>query len=243
MNLLSSHPEPRLFTTEKRTKASQLETRIREDIISGILKPGTKLRLKGLAERYDSGAIPLREALSRLAASGFVSAQDQRGFQVVPVSVEEIQDITRVRVHIECEALADAIRNGDVDWESRIVEAHYRLERLPVTDRDTEALNPIWESAHQAFHRALLSACTSPLLLNYADTLLDQTARYRALSTKYDAGHRDIAAEHRAIKDAALSRDIAKACQLLTAHYQTTTENLIAHHTPQGRQEDREQPA
>lgn len=242
MNHLSSYLEPRLLTTKKQTKASQLETRIREDIISGALEPGAQLRLKGLAERYNCGTIPLREALSRLVASGFVLARDQLGFQVVPISVEEIRDITRVRIHIECEALADAIRHGNMDWESGIVETHYRLERLAMTDTDATTLSLVWETAHQAFHRALLSACTSPLLLNYAYTLADQTARYRALSTKYDAGQRDIAAEHRAIKDAALNREINEAPRLLASHYRTTTENLIAHHVSKSKYNAHEHP-
>ncbi|WZB63375.1 GntR family transcriptional regulator [Achromobacter xylosoxidans] len=69
-----------------RTAASALANDIRADIISGHLPPGGRLRIKELCERYGSGAIPLREALSRLATSGFVVAEDQRGFRVADVS-------------------------------------------------------------------------------------------------------------------------------------------------------------
>lgn len=214
---------------EKRTKASLLEESIRRDIISGRLEPGEKLRLKELADQYQAGQIPLREALSRLAASGFVTAQDQRGFQVVPVSIDELIDITRVRCMVECEALADSIANGDVTWESRIVEVHYRLERLPVTDPDTGILNAEWEASHVAFHNALLAACSSPLLLKYCAELRDQTARYRSLSAKYGvAEKRDIPREHRQLMEAALRRDAVKATSLLTSHYEKTTASLVS---------------
>jgi DNA-binding GntR family transcriptional regulator len=109
INWQSSEP------AEKRTMASQLEARIRQDIINGQLAPGSRLRLKELAEAYDVGVIPLREALSRLASSGFVSAADQKGFSVGRISAAEIADITAARLHIECKALADSIRQGDVE--------------------------------------------------------------------------------------------------------------------------------
>jgi len=225
---LALNARPLAGKVEKRTKASLLEESIRRDIISGRLVPGEKLRLKDLAEYYQAGQIPLREALSRLAASGFVRAQDQRGFQVVPVSREEIIDITRVRGLLECEALADSIANGDVTWESRIVEAHYRLERLPVLDSETGMLNAAWESAHVAFHNALLAACSSPLLLKYCAELRDQTARYRSLSAKYAvADKRDIPMEHSQLMEAALRRDTVKAARLLTLHYEKTTASLL----------------
>ena len=83
-----------------RTAASALANDIRADIISGHLPPGGRLRIKELCERYGSGAIPLREALSRLATSGFVVAEDQRGFRVADVSAAELTDITDTRIHV-----------------------------------------------------------------------------------------------------------------------------------------------
>src|SRR5258706_3900288 len=119
-------------TVTSRTMASTLATGIRSDIISGAWQPGTKLRIKELCERYGAGAIPMREALSRLATSGFVLAEDQRGFRVSEVSAHELTDITETRVHIECEALRQSVCNGGLDWEEKLIGAHYRLTRLPM---------------------------------------------------------------------------------------------------------------
>src|SRR5260370_12700583 len=73
-----------------RAMAAALETINRKEIINGTFAPGSKLALKDLAERYQAGVIPLREALSRLCASGFVDAVDQKGFRVAEVSLEEL---------------------------------------------------------------------------------------------------------------------------------------------------------
>lgn len=215
---------------EKRTMASQLEARIRQDIINGQLAPGIRLRLKELADAYAVGVIPLREALSRLASSGFVSAADQKGFSVGRISAAEIADITAVRLHVECKALADSIRLGDVEWESRVLAAHHRLDRLTIVEGPERLLKPEWENAHESFHQALISSCNSPTLLRLCASLRDQTARYRFLSMHYaESSHRDVPHEHRQLMDAALAKDIDKACELLSRHYQTTTDTVLNH--------------
>jgi GntR family carbon starvation induced transcriptional regulator len=215
---------------DKRTMASQLETRVRQDIINGRLLPGSKLRLKELAESYGAGVIPLREALSRLAATGFVVATEQKGFSVGHISAKEIRDITNTRLLIECQALRLSISQGDLDWESRLIAAHHRLDRLPVVEGPERMLRPDWEQAHEVFHTALLSACGSQWLMRFSGMLRDQTARYRQLSLLYaESLDRDVPGEHRALMEAALARDCERACALLSEHYETTTLNVLKH--------------
>ena len=220
--------------------ASTLAMGIRSDIISGTWPPGTKLRIKELCERYGAGAIPMREALSRLATSGFVIAEDQRGFRVSGVSAEELTDITETRVHVECEALRQSVRNGGLDWEEKLIGAHYRLTRLPMVTSGVSGLDPEWECAHVAFHAALLSGCTSKWLKSLSDLLRDQTARYRNLSVmaqpkvskgskaRRQASSRDVAAEHQQMVEAALSRDAERACALLAEHFRATTHIVLS---------------
>jgi DNA-binding GntR family transcriptional regulator len=223
-----------------RTMASTLAAGIRSDIIGGTLPPGSKLRIKELCERYGAGAIPMREALSRLATSGFVVAEDQRGFRVSDVSAQELTDITETRIHVECEALRQSVHNGGLDWEERLIGAHHRLSRLPMVASGVAGLTPEWESAHLAFHAALLSGCTSKWLKSLSDLLRDQTARYRNLSVaaqpkaskvskaRRQASMRDVVDEHQQMVDAALSRDAERACALLAEHFRATTELVLA---------------
>jgi DNA-binding GntR family transcriptional regulator len=213
-----------------RTWASLLEQSVREDIINGKLPAGSKLRLKELAERYQAGVIPLREALSRLCATGFVLAIDQKGFRVAPLSAEELLDLTRVRQQIDASALHDAIEVGDIAWEAEVVAAHYRLTRIPmVLPGKDGALNPEWEEAHAGFHEVLVSGCRSAWLRRFSITLRDQTARYRFLSLAVPkaARTRDVAAEHEAIVNAIVARNARVACRLLADHFQATTELVL----------------
>lgn len=217
-------------TTGQRTMASILADSIRDDIISGALPPESKLRLKDLATRYDAGVIPLREALSRLAMTGFVRVEDQRGFSVTGISVDELNDITMTRRRIETDALRNAIANGDVEWEGRILSSFHRLSKLAMKSPGTSpALNREWEEAHDNFHEAILSGCTSRWLIHFARILRDQTARYRHLSVSNETGDlRDVASEHKAIVDAILARDVELSCELLSKHFQMTTQLVLA---------------
>ncbi|WP_420993087.1 GntR family transcriptional regulator [Cupriavidus sp. 30B13] len=220
------------FDTGGRTWASILELTVREDIIQGKLPAGSKLRLKELAERYQAGVIPLREALSRLCATGFVVAIDQKGFRVAELSASELLDITRVRQQIETQALRDAIAAGDVEWEGQLIAAHHRLRRLPVLlPGEGRHMNPEWEAAHADFHAALVAGCGSPWLLRFSALLRDQTARYRLLSMQLPGTgrKRDVAAEHEAIVDAAINGDADLACALLNRHFQETTNLVMAY--------------
>jgi len=215
-----------------RTVTSALVGRLRSDIIDCVLGPGDKLRLAELQKRYGAGVIPLREALSRLAAAGMVEVEDQKGFRVAPVSEDDLRDITRVRQEIESVALRQAIASGDVEWESRIVATHHRLSRVVMTRAENpRLLNPEWEVLHREFHMALVSGCGSPWLLHFQAVLMDQATRYRRLSIAY-APARDSVGEHQGIVDATLARDADRACELLSAHFALTADIVLTDAEP-----------
>lgn len=224
-----------ITTPPNSTLTSWLVSQLRSDIVEGVLPPGFKLVIKDLCERYGVSLIPMREALSRLTSSSFVTAEDQRGFRVAAASAGDLVDIAHVRILIECEALKLALAQGDVTWEAGLLAAHHHLSRLTMNDAALHGhLSEKWDAAHMAFHDALLSACNSPVLLEIASNLRQRSARYRHISLNVDAkihagadkrGHtRDVAAEHKALIDAALSRDVERATQLLRIHFQQTAD-------------------
>ncbi|NPT55073.1 GntR family transcriptional regulator [Paraburkholderia elongata] len=215
-------------STSARTMASMLAETILQDIVTGALPPGSKLKIRELAERYQAGVIPLREAVSRLAMSGFVEAEDQRGFRVTPISRADLEDITAVRQRIESDALRDAIESGNLEWEGAVLAAFHLVNSLPTVIGDPPRMNPEWERAHDNFHATLLAGCRSKWLKHFAATLRTQSARYRHQSLRsQDAATRDIRKEHEDIVKAVLARDAHLACELLRRHFATTTQLVL----------------
>src|SRR4030088_1425231 len=70
---------------------------VEQDIIAGVLAPGARLGIIDLVQRYDIGATPLREGLSRLVSRGLIVGIGQRGFCGADVSREGPLGITRMR--------------------------------------------------------------------------------------------------------------------------------------------------
>ncbi|MCU7845266.1 MAG: FCD domain-containing protein [Candidatus Thiodiazotropha sp. (ex Monitilora ramsayi)] len=203
-----------------KTLSDQAYLQLRSDIIHGALQPDEKLRIEHLRGEYGVGASPLREALSRLTADGFVTAEGQRGFRVAPMSEEDLADITRLRILLEKQALSQSIEHGDDAWESRIVATFYQLEKV----EESEERDPAeWELRNHDFHEALIAGCTSKWLRRFYGILYDQHKRYRniALSTEIP---RDLHQEHEELRNAALARDTKRACDAIEQHIMRTAE-------------------
>lgn len=210
------------------TQTDQVFELLRAEILSCRLAPSAKIRINDVAVRYEVSLGAAREALSRLAAAGLVVAEAQRGFTVSPVSRADLIDLTRTRITIETLCLRSAIANATIEWESALVAASHRLQRISETALDDPTrLDDSWASAHTAFHSALVASCDSPWLLRIRDMLFAQSDRYRHLSVPLRRSHRDVNAEHKAILDATIADDADKACALLAEHFNATTQILL----------------
>ena len=162
-----------------------------------------------------------------------VSIEERRGFFVAPVSIQDIQEITRLRILLEPEALGEAISHGDDAWEAAIISAHYRLERAEsrLTSQQPFILDIEWATLHEDFHRALLAASTSPKLLQMRTTLFHQAARYWHLWARNTATPANRGSNHERLRDAVLARDLQRSTELLKIHISQTTEIVVKYMT------------
>jgi len=209
-----------------RSLTSAVLAQLRAEILSCRLKPGEKLLIAGLARRLSVSLSAVREALSRLAAEELVQAEDQRGFRVSAVSIGRLRDITNARIDIEAIAIRRAIELGDADWLAAVRAAHLELEATPLPrPGDSGAHFEAWRALHRRFHLSLVSACASPWLLRFRDTLYEQSERYRFLA--HGVRPRAVEAEHATIAQAVLDRDAAAAVRALSDHLALTAEIIV----------------
>ncbi|WP_344577899.1 GntR family transcriptional regulator [Streptomyces lunalinharesii] len=214
---------------ENATRTEEVFDGIRADLLNGQLDPGQRLKLVALAGRFGVSLSVVREALTRLAEQGLVVSSPQRGFSVMPLSVDDMSDLTRTRIQVESLALRQSIELGDLEWEAAVVSSFHTLDRTPVNGEDGH-LNEDWPDAHRAFHQALLSGCQSPRLIGIVTTLRDSAELYRRWYWSLTEDQmRDLAAEHRALRDHALDRDADAAVAALTEHIDRAPRKLIAY--------------
>jgi len=220
-------PIKTLGAAEGETLAAVAYKRLRTDIIEGKRPPGERLRIEKLKSIYNIGPTPLREAMQKLAQEGLVFSEGNRGFTVAPLNLSEFQDLNLARTVVEQGALKLSIENGDTTWEARVVAAAYIMSKEDVALAAAgDTLPQSWELANTEFHTALVSACGSDWLLKIRTNLHDLCERYRRASVYQKAGARDLRAEHAAIADATLARDIDRACALIADHFARTASAL-----------------
>lgn len=194
---------------------------LKRDIIRGLFKPGEKLLMSGLKERYGLGVGPLREALSQLVAERLVVAISQRGYRVSPMSLGELADIYDARANLEALLLTLAIERGDDSWEAEILARAHTLGKV-VEVRNAEEMLSLWDARHKAFHEAIVAGCGSPHLLQVRASLFDQAERYRHLWLQHTVfSEQALQAkrhEHAVLVEAILARDAERASRIMREH-------------------------
>jgi DNA-binding GntR family transcriptional regulator len=205
------------------TLSERAASLVERDIIAGLHAPGARLGIVDLVQRYEIGATPLREGLSRLVSRGLIVGIGQRGFRVADVSREDLLDITRMRTVVEIEALRLAMAQGDDAWEAGILSALHQMRRhIERTGNDFREGATDFDRLHKAFHTSLLAACGSKRLLTAHSDLYDQAYRYRRVMMRaFDSGKKFVAA-HQSLADVVLARNVKDAPAMLGAHLHST---------------------
>jgi GntR family carbon starvation induced transcriptional regulator len=197
------------------TLTAQVLGRMRNDILELRLEPGSKLVLEELRDKYDVGASPLRESLSRLAQEGLVTGEDRRGFRVAPITEVDFVDLTMLRQEIEVLAVTRSVGRGDDLWEADLIRAYHHMS---LSTPNLQSFLAEWPNRHQAFHEALVSACGSPRLLHLRRQLFDQFTRYQRIAPRHVWRSAGNDTEHKKVLDAALGRDAAKCEAMIRTH-------------------------
>ncbi len=209
----------------RQNTAAQILDSLTNDIIQGKYSPRQKLHIKTLKDRYNVGTSPLREALSQLIAKDLVISENQRGFYVSDISIEDLTDIYQARAKIESLCIEMAIEKGDDFWEANMIAASHRLNKYSKSDEIEMAE---WQSRHAAFHEALVVGCMSPRLFQIRDSLFEKSTRYRNLwlheNVTNTAALEINQNEHAALLILALERDKKAAKKLIEAHIMTPVE-------------------
>lgn len=190
---------------------------IRRMIVIGELPPGEKLKIEALRTLMDTGASPIREALSLLTSDHLVERIDQRGFRAAPTSVGNFEEILTLRCSLEDMALRQSITAATELWEENLVLSHHRMEKLRGTETEP------FEAAHKEFHMSLIANCPSPILLKFCSQLYDLNIRYRYIAGKsLRYRQRNVPGEHQQIMESALAHDAKLSSERLLTHYRQT---------------------
>jgi DNA-binding GntR family transcriptional regulator len=133
---------------------------LRDAVLSGLFLPGEPVTLRSLTERLNLGAMPVREALTRLIAEGAFEALPNHSARVPLVSPAEIRQIMVLRLQLESQALRSA---ADHLSKHRLDELELMAERMRQLDFPREVTE--FARLNKQFHFGLyVEARNEPLL-------------------------------------------------------------------------------
>ncbi|WP_312017058.1 GntR family transcriptional regulator [Bradyrhizobium jicamae] len=200
-----------------RLMSARIAGEIRSAVLSGEMRPGTRIRQELLAAHFGASRIPVREALKQLENEGLVVMAPNRGAWIADVNSEESIEIYKIREAVEPLAIGESVPNltdGDIETLDRIVrelEHVMTLEEYIKLDRE--------------FHLRTYSRAGMPQLLAMVERFWNSTQHFRrqfVSETYAKDGFPFSDPQHVLIMDAIRARDVEAAQVLVRLHIRRT---------------------
>jgi DNA-binding GntR family transcriptional regulator len=200
---------------------SSLSSRLAEDIkdllVEGILQPGQHVSASALAQQYGVSHIPVREALGRLEAEGYLTRKKNAGFLVPPLSLSVVEDVYTWRKVIEHGAYERAVPQLQDKDLVQLAELSRRM-------RDqVDANNGVtFHRLNHEFHFLALNAMGSEQLLRILTPLWDAASHFQAVLIRQGGLLSVLQDQHEMILTALERRDVRTVLDLTDEHRDTT---------------------
>ena len=155
-----------LARIERETVQERVYGVLRDRLMRGAFEPGQKLKIAALAAALGTSAMPVREALNRLAAERAIESLPNRSVRVPSLSTDALRDLMETRLAVEGLAVARAAAN-------MTDETLTRLRKLIAAQSETDSEHISEASAEQnrAFHFTLYKQSGSTVLLPIIECL------------------------------------------------------------------------
>lgn len=232
MSIRSPADEPRRdepSTNQSLSLTERVYYDLREEILTCAIPPGTEISEGELAERFGVSKTPVREALAKLRADGFVRTFPRRGYLVVPVTIGDINELFDVRTILEVGAVELAchrIRSDELARLQRLAKQTYDRTRQPSLRR--------FIAANRDFHAAIARASQNQRLEKLLIQQLLELERLFYFGARLRDINDEVQDDHERLVQALGDRDAARARQLMASHNEKTRTGLIAALTRSG---------
>jgi DNA-binding GntR family transcriptional regulator len=206
----------------KETGSARIYAKLREEILSLELAPGTPLDEVSLSERFGLSRSPIREALVRLASEGFVLALPNRSTVVTPINFEGIPKfldaldlLQRVTTRLAAQYRSDADLTSISKRQEEFQRAFHKSVRTgkPVFSID----------ANYNFHMAIAESGKNAYFTGFYRRMLDEGRRmlpfhfqYQSLSEKMS--YEEVSLHHDQMIEAIRVQDLDAAEAVAHAH-------------------------
>lgn len=201
------------------TASAAVADRLRSEIQSGKLSPGSKLRQGDVAKRFGVSTTPVREAFQILQVEGFVRIDPHRGAIVFRPTVGEMQEAFEMRIVLEQLAVSMAIPNVTAEDLEQLRE----LVGLMESSNDPSE----WRKLNIRFHTRIYERSGRGRLLAAIRNLTDATTGYSQMATLRAPRSWWNNQQHAELVDAIEQRDEERAKRILEEHLNLTVSFIL----------------
>jgi len=210
-------------TFRRQSLHQELADALREMIINGELKPGTKLPELELCETFGVSRTPLREALKVLSADHLVVLEPNRGAWVKKITIADLEDVFPVMGALE--ALAGELACAKIT-DAEIVAIRALHDEM-VGHFEARNLTGYFE-INQKIHEGILAAARNDVLSAQYSALANHVRRARYVANMTDARWQQATQEHEQIIQFLEARDAKRLSTILRAHLGAKLETVRA---------------
>ena len=186
---------------------------LRDEILSGRMRPGQALSENEVAQRLGVSRTPVREAIIRLEGEGLLTVRPQVGTTVAPIDVEAVADVQFLREAIECRTVALAAQ--------RVTAADAKALRALLKEQARIAArgdHPTFVPLDDEMHRKLVAMSGRPRVWRAVEDAKAQLDRVRFLSLEDPAWLATIHRQHEEIVDRVVAGDAEGAVAAMSRH-------------------------
>ena len=199
---------------------------LRDAILKGELKPGTRLMEIHLANSLGVSRTPVREAIRMLEKEGLAVTFPRRGAQVAHMSVKDLEDVIEIREALDVLAATNTCDNATEDTVERLAKEVRAFE----DSINSDDLRKIVE-IDEAFHNIIYECANNPKLTEIVTSLREQMYRYRYEYIKEKSVLLTLLEEHKNILEAIKNRDKDYVTQVMRTHlnnqYETVKDAIV----------------
>lgn len=179
---MSDHSRLGLVRIERETVQERVYAALRDRLMRGAFEPGQKLKIGALASAFGTSAMPVREALNRLAAERAVESMPNRSVRVPSLSKNALEDLRQTRFAVEGLAVARAAANMTSATLKELRELIHAQ-----SETDAEHISEASAERNRAFHFTIYRESGSTVLLPIIESLWLQFGPYlRVASERFD---------------------------------------------------------
>ena len=210
------------------SKADQMYSVLREEILTGGLRPGDSLSVLKIADRFGASRTPVRDAFIRLESEGLVSLIDRQGARVSPISIRGVRDLFEIRIMLEGQATRQVAETAAQDAKVRgaFSDLADQFDAVGAQQPSPERRERFYELA-EAYDQAVIAHTRNEHLSRMVAELRPHSARLRIIAHSRPDRLEVSLQEHLAMCKAIIDHDPDAAVAATTAHLEMTQKTIL----------------